>query len=139
MTATIITIGDEILIGQVLDTNSRYMAKALDKIGIEVREMISIPDDRRHILETFSRLQDKTDFVLITGGLGPTKDDITKKTLAKYFEDELVSARRPKAATRWPNLFLAGDWTATDLPATIEGALRSGETAATLALRHLSL
>jgi len=91
MTATIVTIGDEILIGQVLDTNSRYIAQAFDKIGIDVHEMISISDDRRHILDTFSRLQDTTDFVLITGGLGPTKDDITKKTLAEYFDDTLVS------------------------------------------------
>lgn len=91
MTATIVTIGDEILIGQIADTNSQYIAKAFDKIGIDIREMLSISDDRNHILETFSRLQDKTDFVLITGGLGPTKDDITKKTLAEYFNDELIS------------------------------------------------
>ncbi|NUY81108.1 CinA family nicotinamide mononucleotide deamidase-related protein [Flavobacterium sp. MAH-1] len=91
MTATIVTIGDEILIGQVLDTNSQYIAKAFDRIGIDVHEMISISDDRNHILDTFSKLQDNTDFVLITGGLGPTKDDITKKTLAEYFDDELVS------------------------------------------------
>ena len=91
MKATIVTIGDEILIGQVLDTNSQYIAKAFDNIGIEVREMISVSDERQHILDTFSHLQDQCDFVLITGGLGPTKDDITKKTLAEYFEDELVS------------------------------------------------
>lgn len=91
MTATIVTIGDEILIGQVLDTNSQYIGKAFDRIGVEVREMISISDDRQHILDTFSRLQDRVDFVLITGGLGPTKDDVTKKTLADYFDDHLVS------------------------------------------------
>ncbi len=91
MTATIVTIGDEILIGQILDTNSQYIAKAFDHIGVDVREMLSISDDRQHILDTFTRLQDKNNFVIITGGLGPTKDDITKKTLAEYFGDELVS------------------------------------------------
>lgn len=91
MTATIVTIGDEILIGQVLDTNSQYIAKAFDRIGIEIHEMVSISDDRQHILDTFSKLQDNTDFVLITGGLGPTKDDITKKTMCEYFDDQLIS------------------------------------------------
>jgi nicotinamide-nucleotide amidase len=90
MQATIVTIGDEILIGQIVDTNSGYIAKSLDKIGIATHEMLSISDDKNHILETFSKLQDKVDFVFITGGLGPTKDDITKKTFCEYFEDELV-------------------------------------------------
>ncbi|RZJ71247.1 CinA family nicotinamide mononucleotide deamidase-related protein [Flavobacterium sp.] len=103
MTATIVTIGDEILIGQILDTNSQYIAKAFDNIGIDVHEMLSVSDDRQHILETFKRLQDKTNFVIITGGLGPTKDDITKKTLAEYFEDELVSD--PKVLAHVENLF----------------------------------
>ena len=90
MKAAIVTIGDEILIGQIVDTNSGYMAKALDKIGIEIAEMISISDDKKHILDTFAALQNKVDLVLITGGLGPTKDDITKKTFCDYFQDELV-------------------------------------------------
>ncbi|OXA84938.1 CinA family nicotinamide mononucleotide deamidase-related protein [Flavobacterium hercynium] len=90
MKATIITIGDEILIGQIVDTNSAFMAKALDRIGVEVHEMISISDDKKHILNTFAQLQNKVDIVLITGGLGPTKDDITKKTFCEYFDDELV-------------------------------------------------
>ena len=90
MKATIVTIGDEILIGQIVDTNSGFIAKALDKIGIEINEMISISDDKNHILDTFSNLQNKVDIVLITGGLGPTKDDVTKKTFCDYFEDELV-------------------------------------------------
>lgn len=89
--AVIVTIGDEILIGQIADTNSQYIAKALDKIGIDIREMLSISDNRQHILDTFSRLQDSVNFVVITGGLGPTKDDITKKTLCDYFGDTLVS------------------------------------------------
>jgi nicotinamide-nucleotide amidase len=90
MKATIVTVGDEILIGQIVDTNSGVIAKFLDKIGIGVHEMLSITDDKQHILKTLSLLQNKVDVVIITGGLGPTKDDITKKTLCEYFEDELV-------------------------------------------------
>jgi len=90
MKATIITIGDEILIGQIVDTNSGFIAKSLDKIGVEVTEMISISDDKKHILDTFAQLQNKVDLVIITGGLGPTKDDITKKTFCEYFDDTLV-------------------------------------------------
>lgn len=89
MKATIITIGDEILIGQITDTNSGFIAKALNKIGVEVHEMISISDDKTHILETFTKVQNLVDFVIITGGLGPTKDDITKITFCDYFEDTL--------------------------------------------------
>jgi nicotinamide-nucleotide amidase len=90
MKATIITIGDEILIGQIVDTNSGFIAKSLDKIGVEVNEMISISDDKKHILDTFAKLQNTVDLVIVTGGLGPTKDDVTKKTFCDYFDDELV-------------------------------------------------
>ena len=90
MKAAIVTIGDEILIGQIVDTNSGFIAKSLDKIGIETHEMLSISDDRQHILDTFALLQNKVEVVVITGGLGPTKDDITKHTLCEYFEDTLV-------------------------------------------------
>jgi len=90
MKAAIVTIGDEILIGQIVDTNSSYIANALDKIGVQTHEMLSISDDKKHILDTFSLLQNKVDLVVITGGLGPTKDDITKKTFCDYFEDYLV-------------------------------------------------
>ena len=90
MKATIVTIGDEILIGQITDTNSGYIAKALDKIGVQTTEMLSISDDKQHILSTLKTLQNKTDFVIITGGLGPTKDDITKHTFCEYFDDVLV-------------------------------------------------
>ena len=90
MKATIVTIGDEILIGQIVDTNSGYIAKALDKIGVQTTEMLSISDDKKHILDTFASLQDKVDLVIITGGLGPTKDDITKKTFCDYFQDVFV-------------------------------------------------
>ncbi|HSD08404.1 competence/damage-inducible protein A [Flavobacterium sp.] len=90
MKAAIVTIGDEILIGQIVDTNSGFIAKSLDKIGVEVYEMLSISDSKDHILNTFSELQNTVDIVIITGGLGPTKDDITKKTFCEYFDDELV-------------------------------------------------
>jgi nicotinamide-nucleotide amidase len=90
MKAAIITIGDEILIGQIVDTNSAFIAKSLDRIGVEIHEMVSISDDKQHILDTFLKFQNKVDLVIITGGLGPTKDDVTKKTFCDYFEDELV-------------------------------------------------
>lgn len=90
MKAAIITIGDEILIGQIVDTNSAFIAKSLDRIGVEVHEMISISDNKQHILDTFKKLQNAVDLVLITGGLGPTKDDVTKQTFCDYFEDELI-------------------------------------------------
>jgi nicotinamide-nucleotide amidase len=90
MKAAIITIGDEILIGQIIDTNSSYIAKALDKIGIATYEMLSISDDKNHILKTLHEVQNNFDVVLVTGGLGPTKDDITKKTFCDYFDDVLV-------------------------------------------------
>lgn len=90
MKACIITIGDEILIGQIVDTNSAYIAKSLDKIGISTYEMVSISDGKEHILETFKQKQNIFDIVIITGGLGPTKDDITKKTFCDYFNDSLI-------------------------------------------------
>ena len=90
MKVTIITIGDEILIGQIVDTNSGFIAKSLDRIGVEIHEMISISDNKQHILHTFEKLQNNVDLVIITGGLGPTKDDITKKTFCDYFDDELI-------------------------------------------------
>jgi nicotinamide-nucleotide amidase len=90
MKAAVVTIGDEILIGQIIDTNSSYISKALDKIGIATNEMLSISDDKEHIIKTLQQLQNNFDVVIITGGLGPTKDDITKKTFCDYFNDILV-------------------------------------------------
>ena len=90
MKAEIITIGDEILIGQIVDTNSAYIASALNKIGVAVYQITSIQDDKAHLLEAFAAAQSRTDLVIITGGLGPTKDDITKHTLCEFFNDELV-------------------------------------------------
>ncbi|WP_316796220.1 competence/damage-inducible protein A [Pedobacter agri] len=85
MLAEIITIGDEILIGQIVDTNSAWMAKQLNLIGISVKQITSVSDDEQHILSALADAETRADIILITGGLGPTKDDITKKTLAKYF------------------------------------------------------
>ena len=90
MKATIITIGDEILIGQILDTNSRYISRALNSNGITVGERTSIGDNRTQIIETLDRALSNSEVVIITGGLGPTKDDITKTVLCQYFGDTLV-------------------------------------------------
>lgn len=89
MKATIITIGDEILIGQILDTNSRYISRALNAHGIVVAERSSIGDNRTQIIKTLDRALDQSEVVIITGGLGPTKDDITKHTLCDYFGSTL--------------------------------------------------
>lgn len=85
MLAEIITIGDEILIGQIVDTNSAWMGRELNKIGINVKQITSVSDNAAHIIEALDEAQKRADIILITGGLGPTKDDITKLTLSKYF------------------------------------------------------
>ena len=85
MFAEIITIGDEILIGQIVDTNSAWMAKQLNLIGIKVKQITSVSDDEAHIMEALQLAEGRAEIILITGGLGPTKDDITKLTMAKYF------------------------------------------------------
>lgn len=89
MIAEIITIGDEILIGQVVDTNSAWMAVELNRIGIKVHQITSISDEKEHIIKTLRESLERADIILMTGGLGPTNDDITKKTLAEYFESEM--------------------------------------------------
>ncbi len=90
MQAEIITIGDEILIGQILDSNSKFIAEELNKIGVSVYQITSIQDDKTHILKTIRQAEENVDIIILTGGLGPTKDDITKHTLTKYFKDELT-------------------------------------------------
>ena len=90
MQAEIITIGDELLIGQVIDTNSAFIAKQLNKIGISVYQITSIQDHKSHILKALKEAENNADIIILTGGLGPTKDDITKKTIAEYFNDTLV-------------------------------------------------
>lgn len=90
MFAEIITIGDELLIGQVVDTNSAWMGQELNKIGIEVLRIVSVRDREHEITEAIDNAMKRVDIVLVTGGLGPTKDDITKQTLCKYFNTELI-------------------------------------------------
>ena len=87
MQAEIITIGDEILIGQIVDTNSQWIGQQLNNIGVSVYQITSIQDNKQHILNALKEAQTRVDIVIITGGLGPTKDDITKKTIATYFND----------------------------------------------------
>ena len=90
MNATIVTIGDEILIGQIVDTNSVSIAKHLNSIGITIASKLSIGDRRDAIVESLTEAMTTTDIIIVTGGLGPTKDDITKHTLAQMFSSELV-------------------------------------------------
>jgi nicotinamide-nucleotide amidase len=90
MQAEIITIGDEILIGHTIDTNSAWIGQRLNELGVEVVQIRSISDSRSDIMEALNHLHPHTRLVLITGGLGPTKDDLTKKTLADYFQKPLV-------------------------------------------------
>ncbi|UBZ05900.1 competence/damage-inducible protein A [Salegentibacter mishustinae] len=91
MKAEIITVGDEILIGQIVDTNSAFIAKELNKIGISVKQISTVEDERSHILEALNEAKVRADIIIITGGLGPTKDDITKDCLCEFFEDKLVN------------------------------------------------
>jgi len=90
MKVEIITIGDELLIGQVVDTNSAWMAEQINLLGINVHQITSISDNREHILSTLREASLRADVLLITGGLGPTNDDITKDVLSEYFDSPLV-------------------------------------------------
>ncbi len=90
MQAEIITIGDEILIGQIVDTNSAFLGKELNKIGVSIYQITSIQDDKAHILKALKEAEENADIIIVTGGLGPTKDDITKHTLCEFFNDTLV-------------------------------------------------
>ena len=91
MQAEIITIGDEILIGQIVDSNSAFLAKSLNKIGIEVSQITSVSDQEQAIISAMETAQKRVSLVLLTGGLGPTKDDITKTSFCKFFDDHLVN------------------------------------------------
>ena len=88
--ASIITIGDELLIGQVIDTNSAYIAKALNKIGVQVTNRIAVGDNKEAITEALINTSAKSNIVIITGGLGPTADDITKPLLNEFFGGKLI-------------------------------------------------
>src|ERR1043165_5673177 len=87
--AELLTIGDEILYGQIVDTNSQWMSVELDKVGIKVIRKTSVGDVESEILTAFSEAETRADIILITGGLGPTSDDLTKPLLAKYFNCEM--------------------------------------------------
>ena len=97
MRAEIITIGDELLIGQVVDTNSAWMAERLNELGIELFQITSVHDDREHIIVALNEAFGRADLVLTTGGLGPTKDDITKHVLCEYFGTHLIEDTRVRA------------------------------------------
>jgi nicotinamide-nucleotide amidase len=96
MQAQIITIGDEILIGQITDTNSQFLANVLDELGFVVQRMLSIKDDEQELTNNLKLALESADCVIITGGLGPTKDDITKKTLADFFGSRLIESAEVK-------------------------------------------
>jgi nicotinamide-nucleotide amidase len=113
MLAEIITIGDELLIGQVIDTNSAWIAEQLNMIGIKVHQITSISDNQEHILTTLKEASERVQLLLITGGLGPTKDDITKQTLCKYFNTSLVFSE--EAYKNIENLFFHRGVTVTEV------------------------
>ncbi len=88
--AEVITIGDEILYGQTLDTNTQWMGQRLNEIGVKIIRKVALGDQREEIVKGLDEASQRADIILITGGLGPTKDDITKKTLAEYFDTPLI-------------------------------------------------
>ena len=94
MKAELVSIGDEILIGQIVNTNAVFLAKALNKIGIEITQITSISDDKESIIKTLEDSAFRAQLVILTGGLGPTKDDLTKHTLCEYFNDTLVENKQ---------------------------------------------
>ena len=97
MRAEIITIGDELLIGQVVDTNSAWMAQRLNEVGISLYQITSVHDNHEHILKALDEAFSRADIVLTTGGLGPTKDDITKHVMCEYFGTTLVEDPQVRA------------------------------------------
>ena len=97
MRAEIITIGDELLIGQVVDTNSAWMAERLNEVGISLHQITSVHDNREHILKALDEAFSRADIVFTTGGLGPTKDDITKHVMCEYFGTQLVEDLQVRA------------------------------------------
>lgn len=121
MLAEIITIGDEILIGQIVDTNSAWMAQELNAIGIGVKQITSVSDEEQHIVEALGLAQKRAKIILITGGLGPTKDDITKLTLARYFNmgmrrDEATLAHVTSFFLKYNKPMIEGNIRQADVP-----------------------
>jgi len=113
MQAEIITIGDEILIGQITDTNSKWIAGQLNVIGVSVYQITSIQDDKEHIIKAIAEAEENADIILLTGGLGPTKDDITKHTLTDYFNDKLIFQKH--IADHIKHLFAKINYAYTDM------------------------
>ena len=125
MNAEIITIGDELLIGQTIDTNSVYLAKKFEEIGIRISRKTAISDDKSDIIEMLQSASQRVDLIIITGGLGPTKDDITKKTLVEYFQcgwriDQNVINHLTKIFESRGRQFLEINKVQADLPACCE-------------------
>lgn len=142
MLAEIITIGDEILIGQIVDSNSAWIAQQLNKIGIRVKQITSVSDDRDHIISALTEASGRADLILLTGGLGPTKDDITKKTLADYFKvgmlrnmDALKNVTR--IFERYNRPLLAVNAQQADVPANCDPLLNLHGTAPGMWFNHL--
>lgn len=104
MQAELLSIGDELLIGQVVNTNAVFLSKALNSIGIEVVQISCISDQKEAIIEALDESKKRAQIILLTGGLGPTKDDITKHTLCVYFNDILVENQEIK--THIEHIFL---------------------------------
>ena len=90
MRAELVSIGDEILIGQIVNTNAVFLAKELNSIGVEIAQISSISDQKGIIIKALNEARKRADIIIMTGGLGPTKDDVTKHTLCEYFDDHLI-------------------------------------------------
>ena len=90
MKAELVSIGDEILIGQIVNTNSVFLATELNKIGVEIVQISSVSDKKEIIINALDEARKRADIIIMTGGLGPTKDDVTKHALCEYFDDHLV-------------------------------------------------
>ncbi|MGI4021052.1 MAG: competence/damage-inducible protein A [Janthinobacterium lividum] len=134
MLAEIITIGDEILIGQIIDSNSAWMAQQLNAAGIRIKQISSVSDNREHILSALKEASERVDVILITGGLGPTKDDITKTTLAEYFgvkmkRDQLTLDNVARIFARYNRPLLEVNIGQADVPENCEVLLNSNGTA----------
>lgn len=106
MHAEIITIGDELLIGQVINTNQAFIAEKLNGIGVTIERMTTVGDDRTKILEAFRLAWERCSVVIVTGGLGPTHDDITKKAVCEFFDSDLM----PNEEIRRHVMELAKKW-----------------------------
>ena len=103
MKAELVSIGDEILIGQIVNTNAVFLAKELNKIGVEVAQISSVSDQKEIIVNALDEARKRADIIIMTGGLGPTKDDVTKHTLCEYFDDHLV--KNEKVLEHIENIF----------------------------------